>query len=351
MINTRITNKTLGTLCERVGIAFETGLDPYRIFDREASNARSQYGLRMRSVADHVREGSSLSDAIKAQGNYFPPHFAEMIEGGERSGRLDRVLERLAEYYQQLAEFRNTFTSSIVWPIIQLVLTIIIVGLLIYVPAVLLPQGTPEQQDLIGIGLVGERGLAIYLTIVGAVVVCIGILWVLGRRGTFDFVSDALAAIPILGRNLRVFAEARFVQTLALAIDSGLDAANAVELSFRSAGTAMFRRQSDAAHKKIMQGREIHAVMAETGLFQGETLEAIELGEDSGRLAETLDKHFRQLKSQVRTAMARITYTASALIWLFIAALLIMIIFRVFSMYINGLEERASEAAQMNAGR
>ncbi len=341
MISSRIEPQTLSALCERVGVAFEVGLDPHRVFDREARNARSTYGRRMRSVAEHVRSGGSLADALKAQGNYFPPHFADMIDGGEKSGRLDRVLDRLADYYQQMADFRDIFKSSILWPMVQLGLAIVVIGLLIYLPSVLLP-GNPERHDLIGFGLVGARGLTTYMLIIAVAFAGVAAVYLLAKNGYLRFLGDWAAYLPKFGRTLMVFAEARFVQTLSLAIESGVNASSAVDLAFRSAGTRKFASQAEIAKESIEAGRDLHSVLGETGLFQEETLEAVELGEASGRLAETLDKHFRYLKSQVKSSMATLTYIASALIWFVIAAVLIVIIFRVFSMYINNIGDAAT---------
>ena len=343
MLTTRIENQSLSTLCERVGVAFEVGLDPYRVFDREAGNSRSLYSRKMRAVADQVREGMSLSEAVKAQGNYFPPHFAEMLEGGEKSGRLDRVLERLSVYYQQLAEFRAIFLSSIVWPMIQLALAILVVGLMIYIPSLLLPNASVEQQDLIGLGLVGERGLVIYTTVIAGAAFIVFVVWVLGRNGYLAFLGEWLARMPWIGHNLRVFAEARFVQTLALTIEAGVSAASAVDLSFRSAGTSQFMSKAESAKQAISQGQEMHFVLSDTHLFQRDTLEVVELGEASGKLAESLDKHFRHLQRQVKAAMAQVTYVASAIIWLLIAVILILIIVRVFSMYVNNIDGQATD--------
>jgi len=348
MFSTRIENQTLSTLCERVGVAFEVGLDPYRVFDREASHSRSLYSRKMRSVADQVREGLSLSDAIKSQGNYFPPHFAEMLEGGEKSGRLDRILERLSVYYQQLADFRSIFFSSIVWPMIQLVLAILVVGLMIYIPAMLLPGASMDQQDLIGIGLVGERGLVTYSMIVGGVAMLVFAIYVLAQNGYLSFLGEWVARLPWVGHNLRIFAEARFVQTLALTVEAGVSAAAAVDLSFRSAGTNQFMSKAEGAKQAISQGQEMHSVLADTHLFQRETVEVVELGEASGKLAEALDKHFRHLQRQVKAAVAKVTYFASAVIWILIALMLILIIVRVFSMYVNNLDGQATDT--MRAG-
>ena len=337
MFANRIGHQTLSTLCERVGVAFDVGLDPHRVFEREAKETGSGYSRRMRAVAEHVRKGGSLADAIKTQGNFFPDHFGEMIDAGEQTGRLDKVLDRLADYYQNLADFRSAFLSSILWPLVQLAIAALIVGGLIYLPSVLLPPD--EAPDLLGLGLVGPRGLTIYLISVAVLVAVIFAFYLLAKNGAFRFLGDFATRVPKLGRRILVFAEARFVQTLSLAIESGMDASSAIDLAFRSAGTTRMEKKSAAAKEAIERGRDMCSVLADTGLFQEETLEAIQLGEESGRLSETLDKHFRHLKTQVKTSMATITYLSSAIIWFLIAAVLIAIIFRVFSLYIGGIAE------------
>lgn len=342
MFNQRIGDQTLSTLCERVSVAFEVGLDPYRVFDREAESPRRQYRSRMKSVANHVRQGQALSDAIRAQGNYFPWHFAEMVEGGETSGRLDRVLTRLAEYYQQMAEFKLIFRNSILWPIVQLCLGLIVVAGLIYLPEVLLPEASTQRKDLLGIGLIGTDGLIKFL---GLVALGLAIVWVviwLFRNGYLMFLGDLLARVPLVGRMLMIFPEARFVQTLALGIDAGVNASTAISLAFNSAGTNQFESKSKSAEAAIRQGQEMHEVLKDTGLFQRETIEVVELGEASGRLAELLDKHFRLLKIQVRSATAKLTYVASAIIWAMIATALILIIVRVFSLYVDNIGDAAA---------
>ncbi|MEO1618631.1 MAG: type II secretion system F family protein [Planctomycetota bacterium] len=343
MISGRIKHQTLSTLCERVGISFEVGLDPHRVFDREAESRRSRYSRRMKAVADHVRKGGSLAEAVSSQGNYFPPHFSRLLEAGERTGRLDRVLARLAEYYQQLAEFRKVFSQSILWPLVQLILGVLVVGLMIYLPELLVPEESGEKTDLLGLGLVGNEGLVTYSILIAC---CVGVglvLVALANRGYFMFLVDWAARLPLIGNTFRVFAEARFVQTLSMAIESGIDAWSAVDLSFQSAGTPQFKSRAEPAKEAILQGRDIHSVLGETSLFQRETLEAVELGEASGRLAETLDKQFKQLKSQVRTSMAWITYVASGVIWGGIAIMLIMIIIQVFSLHVDNLGDAATQ--------
>ena len=340
MYSTRIPNRTLSILCERIGVAFDVGQDPYRIFQREASTQNFGYANHMRSIAAHVERGGSLADAIRAQGNYFPENFVHLIEVGERTGRLERVLDRLATYYKELADLKAEFTSSILWPVIQLVLAVIVVGCMIYLPSVFAPDAG-EQADLLGIGLVGASGLRTYLIAVAAVTLAVGVIYFLGRNGHLGFVNELLMQVPYLGRVLSVFDEANFVQSLALATESGMDAWTSIQLAFAGSTSRRFRSRADSAKAAVRQGRELHVVLREAQVFSPETIEAVQLGEESGRLAETLDKHYRYMRMQVKSSLAKLTYLASAFIWAIIAAILITVIFRVFTRYLGGIENAA----------
>jgi len=334
MLISRIGNRKLSVLCERVGVAFDVGHDPYRIFAREAGDGHSLYGHHMKSVASMVEKGSSLSEAVAAQGNYFPQNFVRLVEVGEKTGRLEKVLDRMGTYYKDLAELQDEFKSSITWPLIQLVLGLLVVSALIYVPATMSGENS-DMADLLGIGLTGGRGLAIFWGIVAAIAAAIATIWLLMRNGRLGFISSFAKRVPVLGKALLAFDEATFVQSLSLAIESGIDAWNAIGLSFRSSPSAVFKAKAEQAQQAIRQGREMHAVLRETGLFCPETIEAVQLGEESGRLSETLDKHYRFLRMKVRFAMTALTHLASSLVWIVVASLLIMTIFRIFNRYLS----------------
>ncbi|MEZ6087539.1 MAG: type II secretion system F family protein [Pirellulaceae bacterium] len=335
MLNTRIDDQRLSTLCERVGVAFEVGLDPYRVFERESESRRYSYAKKMKAVAAEVRRGNALSDAIRSQGNYFPKYFADMIAGGEAAGRLDRVLDRSANYYAQTAEFRASFRNSILWPLLQLVLAVFIVAGLIYIPDVISPGSDDPRRDMLGLGLIGWSGVKTYAFWVALACAAIGIVAWLIRNGYLTFIIDWVARLPLIGRSMAVFPESRFVQTFALGIDAGLNAIEASNLAFRAAGSPAYVNSAEPVAKAMRNGNAIHEAFQTTGLFQRDTLEVIELGESSGRLAELLDKHYRLLKIQVQSSMAKLTYLASAVIWAAVTILLICVIIRIFMMYLN----------------
>ncbi len=86
-------------------------------------------------TAAQVREGSSLSQSLKANG-YFPPMTIRLIHSGEQSGILSEMLERSADTQERDVNQKLTSIVSIMQPV-----AILIVGMMILliVLAMLLP--------------------------------------------------------------------------------------------------------------------------------------------------------------------------------------------------------------------
>ena len=82
-----------------------------------------------------VRDGKQISDAVAAS-RHMPPHVAAMISSGERSGRLDQVMERIAEFSEQELDAIVKQVSSYIEPIMIIFMGFVIGGVAM---ALLLP--------------------------------------------------------------------------------------------------------------------------------------------------------------------------------------------------------------------
>jgi len=89
----------------------------------------------LEEVRGDIEKGSSFSRAL-AKFKIFPVFFTQMIQVGEQSGRLDKVLADLADSYQQEIEADLKIISALIEPAIILILGLLIGGMVI---AVLLP--------------------------------------------------------------------------------------------------------------------------------------------------------------------------------------------------------------------
>jgi type IV pilus assembly protein PilC len=84
---------------------------------------------------DSVRNGESLSDPF-AKSTVFPPMVVKMMSIGEKSGALDALLEKIAEFYDQQVEAEVKGLTSMIEPIMIAIMGVIVGGIVL---AVFLP--------------------------------------------------------------------------------------------------------------------------------------------------------------------------------------------------------------------
>ncbi len=93
------------------------------------------YAQRFKQATERVTEGTSLAHAIK-QAQLVPDTAIKMIEVGEASGSLDRMLEEVAQFYEELLDSRLTRLMTLIEPVLMLLMGLLIGGIIIvmYLP-------------------------------------------------------------------------------------------------------------------------------------------------------------------------------------------------------------------------
>ena len=84
------------------------------------SNVYFKYALT--TAAESVQKGEELSQSLKKQQNVFPVLLIQMAAVGEHTGRLTEILNRLADFYEDEINNTTKSISSIIEPILMLVI-------------------------------------------------------------------------------------------------------------------------------------------------------------------------------------------------------------------------------------
>jgi type II secretory pathway component PulF len=111
----------------------------------------------------------------------------------------------------------------------------------------------------------------------------------------------------------------------------------AVRLSLQSTNHAFYTDRLGEIDKAISQGTSLHTTFRDARCFPQDFLDALDVGEQSGRLSQTMENLSRQYQEQARTALSMLTVLAGIAIWILIAALIIMMIFRLAGFYLSTL--------------
>ena len=330
----RVSTKALAGLCHRVGISLEAGVDARRAWAREAQSARGPLARRLTAVSKAIDRGCSLAEALSATGDFFPPIFREMVEVGEQTGRLDSVLLQLADHYELRCRMRRNFLSAISWPLVQLAMALGVIGFLIWIAAML-------PVDILGIGLRGTSGLKIYLTFLAAVGVVLWLLIRAARRGLVWIrpIQRAVLRLPIIGRPLQTMALARLAWSMHLTMSTGMDVRRALKQSLRSTQNARYTDQIPTIDAEIVAGNSIHETFVVAGGYPADFLDTLAVGEQSGKVVESMGRLAGQYQERARMAMMLLAGAAGWAVWALVAAFIIVLIFRIALFYIGILTD------------
>jgi type II secretory pathway component PulF len=342
MFSPQIPLPQLVQLCRRLALSYSTGIDAKRTWQRESESGTGRFRASASIVLQEVSRGQTLSEAVTAAGAYFPPLFRELVEIGEQTGRLSEVFERLAEYYEFVQSLRRTMIGAMVWPAIQLVAALGIVGLLILILGLIQPAGGEGPAfDPTGFGLLGVSGLIKYL----------GILAAIGGAGAFAFFAvqrnwlriDPLMSLvmklPALGKFLECMALARLSWALGLGFDTGLDARRMVRLAMRSAGNPYYSSRLPQVETVVARHGEFHDAFRQAGVFPAEFIAVLHTGEVSGSVGTAMSRMTREYESRARLLGNSLTIVFGFLVWALVAMIIIYFIFRLAMQYIGMLND------------
>jgi len=120
-----------------------------------------------------------------------------------------------------------------------------------------------------------------------------------------------------------------------------MDVKRAISLALASTHNVEFTDQDSYVREMITRGQSIHDTLAAAGIFPIEFLQAVQVGEESGRLAETMSVVAKQQLEAASRAFAVLTKAAGYLVWLAIATFIIVLIFRLFGTYVNTINQAA----------
>ncbi len=121
--------RTLGTLLSS-GVSI---LDALEITAKTAGNMVIAKAIK-KSVLS-IAEGDTITGPLKESG-VFPPMVTQMISVGEKTGGLDDMLQKIADFYDEEVDDAVSALTSIIEPVVIVVMGIVIGGIMIamYLP-------------------------------------------------------------------------------------------------------------------------------------------------------------------------------------------------------------------------
>jgi type II secretory pathway component PulF len=325
----------------RIALLHRTGIDlRTSVTQLRQSAAGHAHGV-WAAVESDLQQGHALYDAMRRQGDYFPPLSLALLEAGERGGRLEQAAERLSLYYKGLLETRKSFLASIAWPAFELAMAILILGALILILGLVASiTGTPPL-DLFGWGWSTQQYFTAYcVLILSAAAALVGGYQAIARGWLGTWPLDIARRIPLLGRTIEMMALSRTAWALATAYEAGLNAIESMKLGLRGTQQWYYQRHQADIEASIRGGRTLTHSLRLTRAFPLDFLQVIETGELTGTIPESLEHLSRRYDDEIQRNMRTLSAIGGVLIMLLIfVSLGFLIIYLYYNIYFKPLME------------
>jgi len=260
-----------------------------------------------------VVEGQRLADALARHPKSFSGLYRAAVVGGEQSGRLGQVLNRLAEYLERAYALRSKITTAMIYPAaLSLVAITVVICLMLFVVPSLIDQFERFDQrlPLITQILIGtSRFLTNFWPLLLAALAIGGyVLHLMFRREAVRASVDAfLLRAPLIGRWVVAVNASRFVRAVSTLVDSGMPVLESVRASREAVGNREAAKAIARMAERIEEGEPFSLAMRRSGVIPPLVCYMAQSGENAGEMPMMLDKAAAHLDQEFES------FTATAL--------------------------------------
>jgi len=293
----RITLRSLHTFTLQLANTLNAGVPMLTSLRSIADGCRNQkLSAVLEQIIEDLRSGSSYSEALSKHPRVFSPFYSSMVELGESSGSLPKMLYSIAEYIKKNIEIKRRITGAMTYPIVLFFVGLaIIIYILVYImpmfieifveEGVALPLPTAILISIRNFIVGNWQYLALLVT-----GVFFGLRsFVLTAKGRV--VADKLKTnVPLAGPVIKKMCVKRFIDGLYLLYTGGLPILKAINIVKATLDNKHLEKIIEALWVHISRGQDLASYLRLTDFFPPEVLTMIKSGEESGTLGLVLEK-------------------------------------------------------------
>jgi type II secretory pathway component PulF len=296
------------------------------------------------ALRQRVREGSSLSNALRQVSSSFGDLYCNLVSAGEVSGSLPELLKRQAAFLVTIDELQKKVVSALIYPSMIFVLGI---GLIFLFMTYLVPQMTvlfektgknvPFLTRLL-IEVSGFFSHFWWAILAGLALVVIGFWRLIQHPRGKRWWHRIQLKIPVVGAVLKGRFYAQFSQTLANLLGNGLPLLNALQLLRGATLNEHWRRSLAEVTDYVGQGGAFSRGLQRLSDFPSLFIDMVAVGEQTGDLAKALEKVGKKYDKELNLRIQRLTSMVQPIIILVMAGMVGVIAYSI----INGIFDAVS---------
>jgi len=317
-------------------------LDALETLERDLENPSIKEFLFL--TKENLKKGRPFYESFAAYPHDFSQTFVALIRAGEISGKLEEVCEILSQTTERETELRRKLKSALTYPIILIVASIIVIGILLTfaIPRIAsIFEGMGQEPPLFTKIVLGVSG---FLNEYGASLLLIAIitfisLWQFYKRTVTGkkFFGNLVLNLPFVKKILEKLDVQRFTQNFSAMLEAGVPVTQALEISAQTLSSPKIKLALQRISSRIKSGKTIgDAFLEEREVFPSVLISLVSIGEKAGHLSQSLsqlsDFYAKELDATIKSLMSLIEPVILLMIGAIIAAIALGVIVPMYQM-------------------
>ncbi len=279
----------------------------------------------IQGIIASIEDGKPFSAAIEKYPDVFSPIYVSIIKAAESSGLMDKVLLKLADNLEKEEKLKNTIKGALLYPIIILTM---MVGVMVVMLVFIMPKLNDLYSQLnvslplptiivltISKLLITYWWIVIILTVLVSYYIRMWHKTDFGRRIT----EEILLKSPIFGQLIRESIMAEFSRTFGMMIGTGSLVVDSLLKSADTVGNITYHDAIVIVAKRVEKGIAIGDAMEATNLFPPIFVEMVKIGEQTGKLDDSLSRVSEYFEREVEQRVKTLTTAMEPFIMVLLA--------------------------------
>ena len=259
----------------------------------------------LNSLIKDVQEGASFSRAIAKHPQVFSPIYISFMEASEESGLLNKALERLADTLEKQQKLKSEVKGALIYPIIVITMMILVVFV---VMIFVIPQLSTLYESM-GANLplptlilmkISNFFVSFWYIILGFMVLTVFAFrrWHKTVEGRL-VIDSMILKIPVFGNLIKKTTLTEFSRTLGALLATGALIVDALKKIAKISGNIHYENAINDVARRVEKGASIGDAMSLYFLFPPNLVELVKIGEQTGKLDETLSRASEYFEDEV----------------------------------------------------
>ena len=312
----KIKTKVLTQFTRQLATLVNAGLPLMRgleVLKRQMKDPQMNEALN--GISENIAAGGTFSEALTAYPKIFDKLYVNMVKAGEAGGVLEVVLGRLAEFAEKSERIKNKVKGAMIYPIVVLVAA---VGITTFLLVAVIPKFQQVFKDMLGgqalpaitqfvidaSEFVKNNGLPIFIGFVAFII----IVKIIGKTEKGAYLFDAMKLkMPVTGTLTQRSAVSKFTRTLGTLLSSGVPILQSLTITRDTTGNRILTKAIQNVHDAVKEGESMTEPLAQCKVFPPMVVSMVEVGEETGALADMLTRIANTYDDEVDNAVAGMT--------------------------------------------